>query len=340
MMKQELLQIKQVALSELERVASLPELDALRVKYLGKKGELTAILKQMGALSAEERPVMGQLANEIRAQLEEAIDRYAASIKEAAREKALSSERLDVTMPGKRKKLGKKHPLDAVLDEVTEIFLGMGFSIAEGPEVETSYYNFDALNTPEDHPARDLQDTFYISDNIVLRTATSPVQVRTMEKKKPPIRIIAPGRVYRSDAVDATHSPLFHQIEGLVVDKGITMSDLKGTLDAFVKALYGKDVQTRFRPHFFPFTEPSAEVDMMCFSCQGKGCRLCKGEGWIEILGCGMVHPNVLSVCGIDPEEYSGFAFGVGLERIVMRRYNIDDLRHLYDNDVRFLAQF
>ncbi len=334
------MQIKESALAELERVQSLPELDALRVKYLGKKGELTAVLKQMGSLSAEERPVIGQLANEIRTQLEETIERHVTAIKEAERERAMAAERLDVTMPGKKRKIGKKHPLNAVLDEVIEIFLGMGFSIAEGPEVEYDYYAFDALNTPKGHPARDVQDTFYITDTMLLRPQTSTVQVRAMEKQKPPIRVIAPGRVYRSDAVDATHSPLFHQIEGLVVDKGITMSDLKGTLDAFVKALYGKDVQTRFRPHHFPFTEPSAEVDMMCFSCQGKGCPLCKNEGWIEILGCGMVHPNVLSMSGIDPEEYSGFAFGVGLERIVMRRFNIDDLRHLYDNDVRFLAQF
>lgn len=334
------MQIKESALAELERVQSLPELDALRVKYLGKKGELTAVLKQMGSLSAEERPVIGQLANEIRTQLEETIERHVTAIKEAERERAMAAERLDVTMPGKKRKIGKKHPLNAVLDEVIEIFLGMGFSIAEGPEVEYDYYAFDALNTPKGHPARDVQDTFYITDTMLLRPQTSTVQVRAMEKQKPPIRVIAPGRVYRSDAVDATHSPLFHQIEGLVVDKGITMSDLKGTLDAFVKALYGKDVQTRFRPHHFPFTEPSAEVDMICFSCQGKGCPLCKNEGWIEILGCGMVHPNVLSMSGIDPEEYSGFAFGVGLERIVMRRFNIDDLRHLYDNDVRFLAQF
>lgn len=339
-MKQAILQIKESALAELERVQSLPELDALRVKYLGKKGELTAVLKQMGSLSAEERPVIGQLANEIRTQLEETIERHVTAIKEAERERAMAAERLDVTMPGKKRKIGKKHPLNAVLDEVIEIFLGMGFSIAEGPEVEYDYYAFDALNTPKGHPARDVQDTFYITDTMLLRPQTSTVQVRAMEKQKPPIRVIAPGRVYRSDAVDATHSPLFHQIEGLVVDKGITMSDLKGTLDAFVKALYGKDVQTRFRPHHFPFTEPSAEVDMICFSCQGKGCPLCKNEGWIEILGCGMVHPNVLSMSGIDPEEYSGFAFGVGLERIVMRRFNIDDLRHLYDNDVRFLAQF
>ncbi len=339
-MKQAIEQIRKAAMEELSSIGDLRALDGLRVKYLGKKGELTAILKQMGGLSAEERPIIGQLANEIRADIEAKIDEFTALIKEREQERALASERLDVTMPGRKVAIGKKHPLDSVLDEVLEIFLGMGFSVAEGPEVEYDYYNFEALNIPKDHPARDTQDTFYINDNIVLRTQTSPVQIRTMEKQKPPIRIVAPGRVYRSDAVDATHSPLFHQIEGLVVDKGITMADLKGTLDAFVKALYGKDVQTRFRPHHFPFTEPSAEADMMCFACGGKGCRLCKGEGWIEILGCGMVHPKVLSTCGIDPEEYSGFAFGVGLERVVMRRYNIDDLRLLYENDVRFLNQF
>ncbi len=339
-MKQAIEQIRKAAMEELASIGDLRALDGLRVKYLGKKGELTAILKQMGGLSAEERPIIGQLANEIRADIEAKIDEFTMLIKVREQERALASERLDITMPGKKVAIGKKHPLDSVLDEVLEIFLGMGFSVAEGPEVEYDYYNFEALNIPKDHPARDTQDTFYINDNIVLRTQTSPVQIRTMEKQKPPIRIIAPGRVYRSDAVDATHSPLFHQFEGLVVDKGITMADLKGTLDAFVKALYGKDVQTRFRPHHFPFTEPSAEMDMMCFACGGKGCRLCKGEGWIEILGCGMVHPKVLSTCGIDPEEYSGFAFGVGLERIVMRRYNIDDLRLLYENDVRFLNQF
>lgn len=339
-MKQAIEQIRKAAMEELAAINDLKALDNLRVKYLGKKGELTAILKQMGGLSAEERPVIGQLANDIRVDIEEKIEEFTARIKAKEQERALAGERLDVTMPGKKFVIGKKHPLDSVLDEVLEIFLGMGFSVAEGPEVEYDYYNFEALNLPKDHPARDTQDTFYITENILLRTQTSPVQVRTMEKQKPPIRIIAPGRVYRSDAVDATHSPLFHQIEGLVVDKGITMADLKGTLDAFVKALYGKDVQTRFRPHHFPFTEPSAETDMMCFACQGKGCRLCKGEGWIEILGCGMVHPKVLSNCGIDPEVYSGFAFGIGLERIVMRRYNIDDMRLLYENDMRFLNQF
>lgn len=332
--------IQEQAAQSLAAVSDPRLLEELRVRYLGKKGELTAILKQMGSLSAEERPKVGQLANEVRAAIEQLIDQKAAEIKLAVQQKKLESEHLDVTMPGKATPLGKAHPLTKVLDEVKEIFLGMGFSIAEGPEVELDYYNFEALNIPKNHPARDTQDTFYISDNVVLRTQTSPVQVRTMEKQKPPIRIIAPGRVYRSDAVDATHSPLFHQIEGLVVDKDITMADLKGTLEMFVKRLYGEESVVRFRPHHFPFTEPSAELDVQCFSCHGEGCRLCKGEGWIEVLGCGMVHPNVLSICGIDPEEYSGFAFGIGLERIVMRRYNIDDLRLFYENDVRFLDQF
>ena len=315
-------------------------LENIRVKFLGKKGELTAILKQMGKLSAEERPVIGQLANEIRAFMEDHIADRTAQLKRELTQQKLKEERLDVTLPGKKEPIGKKHPLNLVLEEIEEIFLGMGFSIATGPEVELDYYNFEALNIPKDHPARDTQDTFYISDNVLLRTQTSPMQVRVMEKQKPPIRIIAPGRVYRSDAVDATHSPLFHQIEGLVVDKGVTMADLKGTLEIFVKRLYGEDSVVRFRPHHFPFTEPSAELDCMCFNCHGKGCNLCKGEGWIEILGCGMVHPKVLSNCGIDPEVYSGFAFGMGLERVVMRRFNIDDLRLLYENDLRFLNQF
>ena len=315
-------------------------LDALRVRFLGKKGELTAILKQMGKLSAEERPVMGQLANEVRAAIETAITEKAAVLKEKQLAEQLRAERIDVTMPGKRQPLGKPHPLTLVMDEVKEIFLGMGFDVVSGPEVELDHYNFEMLNMPKDHPARDTQDTFYINDNVVLRTQTSPVQVRTMEKRRPPIRVISPGRVYRSDAIDATHSPLFHQIEGLVVDRGVTMADLKGTLEIFVKRLYGEDSVVRFRPHHFPFTEPSAELDVMCFNCHGKGCRLCKGEGWIEILGCGMVHPTVLKNCNIDPEEYSGFAFGMGLERIVMRRFNIDDLRLFFENDQRFLDQF
>ncbi len=339
-MKAALEAIRQKIVVELQEAHDMQTLENIRVKFLGKKGELTAILKQMGKLSAEERPVIGQMANEIRAFIEDRISTRTAQLKNELMQQKLKDEKLDVTLPGKRHPLGKKHPLNLVLDEIEEIFLGMGFSIATGPEVELDYYNFEALNMPKDHPARDTQDTFYVSDNVVLRTQTSPMQVRVMEKQKPPIRIIAPGRVYRSDAVDATHSPLFHQIEGLVVDKGITMADLKGTLEIFVKRLYGEDSVVRFRPHHFPFTEPSAELDCMCFNCHGEGCRLCKGEGWIEILGCGMVHPKVLSNCGIDPEVYSGFAFGMGLERLVMRRFNIDDMRLLYENDLRFLNQF
>lgn len=339
-MRQQLEEIRNRAAEELAAAKEQQSLEALRVKYLGKKGELTSILKQMGKLTAEERPVIGQLANEVRAFIEDDLAQRAAEIKSAETAKRLQQERIDVTLPGTHRPLGAKHPLSIVLDEVKEIFVGMGFDIVEGPEIEYDHYNFEALNMPKDHPARDTQDTFYINDNILLRTQTSPVQVRVMEKQKPPIRIISPGRVYRSDAVDATHSPLFHQIEGLVVDKGITFADLKGTLETFVKRLYGEDSVVRFRPHHFPFTEPSAEVDVQCFNCHGEGCRLCKGEGWIEILGCGMVHPKVLSNCGIDPEVYSGFALGMGLERVVMRRYNIDDLRLFYENDIRFLKQF
>lgn len=339
-MKQGLELIKKTALEQLESTVELKDLEELRVKFLGKKGELTAVLKQMGKLSADERPVIGQLANQVREFLEEEIVSKQKKMKDAAQTAKLKLETIDVTMPGTSQEVGSRHPLNLVLDEMKEIFLGMGFSIAEGPEVELDYYNFEALNLPDDHPARDTQDTFYISENILLRTQTSPVQIRTMEKSKPPIRVIAPGRVYRSDAVDATHSPVFHQIEGLVVDKGITMADLKGCLESIVKRLYGDDAVVRFRPHHFPFTEPSAEVDIQCFACQGEGCRICKKEGWIEILGCGMVHPKVLSNCGIDPEEYSGFAFGIGLERLVMGRYSIDDLRLFYENDLRFLSQF
>ncbi len=339
-MKAALQAIQQQATQELEQIHDAKELENYRVKYLGKKGEVTAILKQMGKLSPEERPIIGQLANQVREEIEAMIARKGEALKAELLEQQLLAEKLDVTMPGARRPLGKKHPLTQVLDEIKEIFLGMGFDVAQGPEVETDYYNFEALNIPKGHPARDTQDTFYISDNVVLRTQTSSMQIRTMEQKKPPIRVIAPGRVYRSDAVDATPSPLFHQVEGLVVDKGVTMSDLKGTVESVAKRLFGEDVKVRFRPHHFNFTEPSAEMDIMCFHCQGEGCRLCKGEGWIEILGCGMVHPNVLSICGIDPEEYSGFAFGMGLERLVMRRFNIDDLRLFYENDLRFLDQF
>ena len=339
-MKQQLEEIKCRAAAALANAKLPQEIDELRVRFLGKKGELTGILKQMGKLSPEERPVIGQLANEVRSWIETDIETRLTEIKASQMAARLESEKLDVTLPGKRPQFGAKHPLSIVLDEIKEIFIGMGFEIADGPEVETDYYNFEALNIPKDHPARDTQDTFYINENILLRTQTSPVQVRVMEQKKPPIRIISPGRVYRSDALDATHSPLFHQIEGLVVDKGITFADLKGTLETFIKRLYGEDSVVRFRPHHFPFTEPSAEVDVQCFNCKGEGCRLCKGEGWIEILGCGMVHPKVLSNCGIDPEVYSGFALGMGLERVVMRRYNIDDIRLFYENDVRFLKQF
>lgn len=339
-MKAQLEQIRREAGEALKKALGERDVEELRVRYLGKKGELTAILKQMGSLSADERPAMGQLVNQVRADIETAIASRNEQIKRQSLERRLVSETLDVTAPGKKWPMGKKHPLTVVLDEIKEIFLGMGFDVVEGPEVELDYYNFEALNMPKNHPARDVQDTFYINEDVVLRTQTSPMQVRTMEKQKPPIRVIVPGRVYRSDAVDATHSPLFHQIEGLVVDRGVTMADLKGTLEIFAKALYGDDVQVRFRPHHFQFTEPSAEMDAMCFVCHGEGCRLCKGEGWMEILGCGMVHPKVLRNCGIDPYEHSGFAFGMGLERMVMRRYGIDDLRLFYENDLRFINQF
>ena len=339
-MVQKIAQIITQAKSDLEAAGSLSELEAVRVKFLGKKGELTSILKGMGALSPEERKSVGQTANDARETIEQSIEKKQAELALKQMEQQLNNETIDVTMPCKKTPIGHRHPLNLVLDEIKEIFLGMGFDVVEGPEVETEYYNFEALNMPKNHPARDTQDTFYISDNIVLRTQTSPVQIRTMEQRKPPIRIIAPGKVYRSDAVDATHSPLFHQVEGMVIDKGITMSDLKGTLDIFAKRLYGNNTVTRFRPHHFQFTEPSAEMDIMCFSCGGKGCRLCKGEGWIEILGCGMIHPTVLKYGGIDPEEYSGFAFGLGLDRVTMRRYGIDDLRLLFENDLRFLRQF
>ena len=339
-MKEQLKSIEIRAKEELEKISDPKLLEDFRVKFLGKKGEITGILKQMGKLSAEERPIIGQLANSVRADIENAIAQRQAEIKSALASKRLASETIDVTLPGKEQKIGKPHPLNAVLKEVEEVFLGMGFDIVEGPEVETDHYCFEALNMPKHHPARDTQDTFYINENVVLRTQTSSVQIRTMEKMKPPIRIISPGRVYRSDAVDATHSPLFHQIEGLVIDKGITMSDLKGTLELLMKRLYGEDAKIRLRPHHFPYTEPSAEVDLMCFNCHGKGCSMCKNEGYVELLGAGMVHPKVLEGCGIDPDVYSGFAFGIGLERITMGRYSINDMRLLYENDMSFLGQF
>jgi len=339
-MREKLEQILVKALEEVNAADTKDTLEAARVKYLGKKGELTAILRGMGQLSAEERPIVGQVANEVRTKIEAAIEGAAERAEAHELENKLKKETIDVTMPGKKIVFGKKHPLTTVLDEVTDIFTGMGYSVAEGPEVELVHYNFDMLNAPKTHPSREPQDTFYIDDEIVLRTQTSPMQARIMEQTQPPIRIIAPGRVFRNDEVDATHSPMFHQIEGLVIDKGITMGDLKGTLEVFAKELYGEETSVRFRPSYFPFTEPSAEMDISCFKCGGKGCPMCKYEGWIEVLGCGMVHPNVLRNCGIDPEVYSGFAFGVGLERITLFRYKIDDMRLLFENDVRFLSQF
>lgn len=339
-MKQQLENIESEAIKETSSCDSIKGLDDLRVKFLGKKGELTAILKQMGKLSAEERPVIGQLANKIRQDIENVITSKMTELKEKEQSAKIARESIDITLPGKPQRFGKLHPLSIVENEIKEIFMGMGFSVADGPEVEYDYYNFEALNLPPDHPARDTQDTFYITDNILLRTQTSSVQVHVMENQKPPIRIISPGRVYRSDAVDATHSPIFHQIEGLVVDKGITMGDLKGTLETLMKKLYGDDCKIRLRPHHFPFTEPSCEVDISCYMCGGKGCSVCKGEGYIELLGAGMVHPKVLAGCGIDTEIYSGFAFGMGLERMVTARYNISDMRLLYENDLRFLEQF
>ncbi|MBE6860064.1 MAG: phenylalanine--tRNA ligase subunit alpha [Ruminococcus sp.] len=339
-MKEQLKKIEELAVSELSSCTEIKALDELRIKYLGKKGELTAILKQMGKLSAEERPVIGQLANKVRADIEETLNNKLAAIKANAQAEKIAKESIDITLPGKKQTIGNLHPLTIVENEIKDIFMGMGFNIADGPEIDDDYHVFEALNLPPDHPARDTQDTFYISDNILLRTQTSSVQVHVMENQKPPIRIISPGRVYRSDAVDATHSPIFHQIEGLVVDKGIKMSDLKGTLEMLMKKLYGNDCKLRFRPHHFPFTEPSCEVDISCYMCGGKGCSVCKGEGFIELLGAGMVHPKVLEGCGIDSNVYSGFAFGLGLERMVTARYDISDMRLLYENDMRFLKQF
>lgn len=339
-MKDKLNAVKSAAIEKIQSAASTAELNELRVQYLGKKSELQGLLKQMGGLSPEERPVMGQLVNSARAKIENVLEKALADIKNKEREIALQKEKVDVTMNGKAAPIGSRHPLSLVTEEVENIFLGMGFQIATGPEVELDYYNFEALNIPKGHPARDSQDTFYISENVVLRSQTSPVQIRVMEETPPPIRIISPGRVYRSDAVDATHSPLFHQIEGLVVDKGMTMADLKGILLEFAKRLYGEDTRIRLRPHHFPFTEPSAEIDVSCFACKGEGCPICKGEGWIEILGAGMVHPRVLKNGGIDPDVYSGFAFGVGVERLAMFKYAVDDMRLFYENDVRFLNQF
>ena len=339
-MQEQLLSLQEVALNEIKDASSIEAVENLRVKYLGKKGELTAILKEMGKLSKEERPVIGQVANTVRESIEGAITSKKEEAKSIEKAKKLAEEVIDVTMPAKPVKVGKKHPISQIIDEVSDIFMGMGFSIAEGPEVETVENNFDALNAPKDHPSRDMSDTFYINSELLLRTQTSPVQVRTMKSQELPIKIISPGRCFRFDAPDATHSPMFHQIEGLVVGKDVTMAQLKGTLNMFVKKLFGEHTKTKFRPHNFPFTEPSAEVDVTCFKCEGAGSPMCKGEGWIEILGAGMVHPNVLRNCGIDPEVYSGFAFGMGVDRITMLKYEIDDIRLLFENDMRFLDQF
>ena len=341
-MKELMQKLRESSVKEILDCDSAERLEAMRVRYLGKKGELTAILRQMGSLSAEERPAMGQLANQLRSEIEEAIDMRREELSSAMMELKLESEAVDVTLPGKDIRMGHKHPMYNVLDQLKDIFIGMGFEILDGPEVELAEYNFTKLNIDEGHPSRDWTDTFYFTEDgkILLRTQTSPMQIHAMETRQPPIRIIAPGRVYRKDEVDATHSPMFHQIEGMVIDKGITMADLKATLNLVVEKIYGKGTVTRFRPHHFPFTEPSCELDIQCHKCGGKGCPTCKGEGWIEVLGAGMVHPKVLEGCGIDPDVYTGWAFGMGLERLALGEYKITDMRLIFENDVRFLEQF
>ena len=339
-MKERLQELAEAARKRIDESEGLDKLNEVRVAYLGKKGELTAILKSMKDVAPEERPKVGQLVNETRSKIEALLDESKQKLEEAVREEKMKREIIDVTLPGKTHEKGHRHPNQIALEDLERVFIGMGYEVVEGPEVEYDKYNFEMLNIPANHPAKDEQDTFYINKDIVLRTQTSPVQARIMETGQMPIRMIAPGRVFRSDEVDATHSPSFHQVEGLVVDKGITFADLKGTLEQFAKEFFGPDTKVKFRPHHFPFTEPSAEVDVTCFKCGGKGCRMCKGSGWIEILGCGMVHPHVLEMCGIDPEVYSGFAFGIGLERVALLKYEIDDMRLLYENDKRFLSQF
>lgn len=339
-MQAQLNKILEEAKEQLQQAASVSEVDEIRVKLLGKKGKLTEILRGMGKLSPEERKTTGQMANSVRSEIEGLLERRFADMKAAAKEAKFKLEKIDVTEPGKEVTLGVKHPLTITIEEISKVFMSMGFSIAEGPEVETVFNNFDALNAGPDHPSRDMSDTFYITEDTLLRTQTSPVQVRTLMKTKPPIKVISPGRCFRCDTPDATHSPMFHQIEGLVVDEGITMADLKGTLDSFAKQLFGTETRTKFRPHHFPFTEPSAEMDVSCFKCGGKGCRVCKGSGWIEVLGCGMVHPHVLKVGGLDTEKYTGFAFGMGVERAAMLKYGVDDIRLFYENDMRFINQF
>ncbi len=339
-MREKLEQIRNEALKRIEEAGALDVLNDVRVSFLGKKGALTAVLKGMKDVAPEDRPKVGQLVNETREEIERVLDEARKKMEQIIREQQMKAEVIDVTLPAEKRVLGHRHPNTIALEEVERIFIGMGYEVVEGPEVEKDYYNFEVLNIPADHPARDEQDTFYVNDKILLRTQTSPVQARVMEQGRLPIRMIAPGRVFRSDEVDATHSPSFHQIEGLVIDRNITFADLKGTLAEFAKEMFGADTKVKFRPHHFPFTEPSAEMDMSCFKCKGAGCRFCKGSGWIEILGCGMVHPRVFEMCGIDPKEYTGFAFGMGLERISLLKYEIDDMRLLYENDVRFLKQF
>ena len=341
-MKEQLAKIKEEALAALQAAASAAALDELRVKYLGKKGELTAVLKMMGKLSPEERPIMGQLANDVRAALEQALEERGTALEAAALEQRLKDEALDVTIPGEAVTLGRQHPMNIALDELLDIFIGMGFTVMDGPEIELAVYNFDRLNAEEGHPSRDWSDTFYFDEDsrVMLRSQTSPMQIRAMDTMPLPIRIVAPGRVYRKDEVDATHSPMFHQVEGMVIDKGVTMADLKGALNAVAEKLFGHGTKTRFRPHHFPFTEPSCEMDVQCHKCGGRGCPTCKGEGWIELLGAGVVHPKVLEMAGIDSEVYTGWAFGLGLERLALRRFKIDDLRLIFENDVRFLEQF
>lgn len=339
-MNDKLQEIREKAIAQIQEAKDLDALNQIRVSVLGKKGELKQIMNGMKDVAPEDRPKFGQLVNTARQAIEEKLEEAKKAMEAEAMKQKLSFEKIDVTLPARKHKIGKAHPNTTTLEEVERIFTGMGFSVVEGPEVEKDYYNFEALNIPANHPAKDEQDTFYITKDILLRTQTSPVQVREMEKGNLPIRMIAPGRVFRADEVDATHSPSFHQIEGMVIDKGLTMADLKGTLQQFVQELFGKDTKVKFRPHHFPFTEPSAEMDVSCFKCGGKGCRFCKGEGWIEILGCGMVHPRVLKMSGIDPEVYSGFAFGIGLERITLLKDEIDDMRLLYENDIRFIDQF
>ena len=339
-MKEKIEQIRQQALAAIEDAAGIDKLNDVKVAFLGKKGQLSSLLKGMKDVAPEDRPKVGQMVNEARAGIEAKMEEKRTAIQKKLREEKMKKEVIDVTLPGKKVAVGHRHPNQIALDDLERVFIGMGYEVVEGPEVEYDHYNFELLNIPANHPAKDEQDTFYINDKIVLRTQTSPVQVREMEKGKIPIRMIAPGRVFRSDEVDATHSPCFHQVEGMVIDEGITFADLKGTLEAFAKKMFGEDTKVKFRPHHFPFTEPSAEMDVTCFKCGGKGCRMCKGEGWIEILGCGMIHPNVLDRCNVDRSKYSGFAFGIGLERIALLKYEIDDMRLLYENDVRFLKQF